>query len=471
MQGLGFVGFAVATAVAQATNSAGKHPYQVIGIDLPDKGQDGKIARIKRGLPPVASSDESINNALKQAVERGNLTATDNHKAYQLADIIIIDINLDINKCDPDDPTQTDFSYDNYDKAIRTIADNMKQTCLIIVETTVPPGTTEKFVLPRLKEGLQKRSLPTDQFGLAYAPERVMPGGKYLNSITNIHRIYAGINEQSSKRTEAFLSTYINTHEFPLSKLHSPTAAEMAKTLENSYRAANIAFIQEWTEFAELAEVDLFSVIEAIRQRPTHRNIMMPGAGVGGYCLTKDALLGDWGARHHYNYPSHLSQSIQAIKINDHMPKHTCKVLDNIATNRKIGKSILLGISYLGEVGDTRNTPAATLYDHISQHYETPKLHDPYLTCWEEKQLDINNILTPELTSDINTVIAVTRHTLYQSWTAEDWMQHFPSLKILIDANHIVSDYTAQQLAQKDIYLYGIGKGHWKSYNSNTQET
>ena len=105
----------------------------------------------------------------------------------------------------------------------------------------------------------------------------------------NNHRVMSGINPCSKDKIREFLETFTNTKEFPLYELHSTTAAETAKVLENSFRAMNIAFVQEWTEYAQDLNVDLFEVINAIRVRSTHQNLMFPGFGVGGYCLTKDS--------------------------------------------------------------------------------------------------------------------------------------------------------------------------------------
>ena len=133
-----------------------------------------------------------------------------------------------------------------------------------------------------------------------------MPGPSYLNSIVNFYRVYSGINKESRLKAREFFESFINTQDYPLSEVHSNTAAEMAKVLENSFRAMNIAFIQEWTEYAEKAGVNLFEVIEAIRIRPTHKNIMLPGFGVGGYCLTKDPLLADWSYQNMFHSEKNL---------------------------------------------------------------------------------------------------------------------------------------------------------------------
>ena len=132
----------------------------------------------------------------------------------------------------------------------------------------------------------------------------------------------------------------------------------MAKVLENSYRAANIAFIQEWTEYAEKAGVNLYDVINAIRVRSTHQNIMAPGFGVGGYCLTKDSLLADWSLNNLFKGNKHLDMSLNAININDLMPRYTFNLLKKEIKKIKNINLAIFGVSYLNDVVDTRFSPS-----------------------------------------------------------------------------------------------------------------
>ena len=111
-----------------------------------------------------------------------------------------------------------------------------------------------------------------------------------------------------------------STDEYPLTRLGNTHATEMAKVLENSYRAMNIAFMVEWSRFAEEAGVDIYEVVNAIRMRPTHKNIMLPGLGVGGYCLTKDPLLASWARMNLFGSDEPLDQSETGVHINDQMP-------------------------------------------------------------------------------------------------------------------------------------------------------
>ena len=150
----------------------------------------------------------------------------------------------------------------------------------------MPPGTCEKIIKPIIKDEFNRRNLDYEKIYIAHSYERVMPGPNYIDSIQNFYRVYSGVNEKVLIMLK-IPETIISTEKFPLM---STNATEMAKVLENSFRAMNIAFIVEWSRFAEEAKVNLYEVINAIRMRPTHKNIMLPGIGVGGYCLTKDPV-------------------------------------------------------------------------------------------------------------------------------------------------------------------------------------
>ena len=140
----------------------------------------------------------------------------------------------------------------------------------------------------------------------------------------------------------------------------------MAKVLENSFRAMNIAFIVEWSRFAEEAGVDIYEVVNAIRMRPTHKNIMLPGLGVGGYCLTKDPLLASWARTNFFGSKEKLVQSETGVYINDEMPRYAFEYLQSQYGDSFKGKKVLLlGVSYLNDVGDTRSTPVEGFYDHL----------------------------------------------------------------------------------------------------------
>ena len=216
------------------------------------------------------------------------------------------------------------------------IAHHIPEGTLLIIESTVPPGTCEKIIYPMIKDIFEKRSLNIDNFCLAHSYERVMPGKNYLSSIINFWRVFSGINKKSEKKCEEFLSKVINTDEYPpppppppLTCLQNTIASETGKILENSYRAVNIAFMEEWGRFAEHTGIDIYEIIDAIRMRPTHSNMRQPGFGVGGYCLTKDPLFAKIAARDIFKIDGHdFPFSSQSVNINSKMPKVTFRKIE-----------------------------------------------------------------------------------------------------------------------------------------------
>ena len=412
VQGLGFVGAVMSLVCANAIDG----DYAVIGVDLPRKDTFWKIKSINEGLFPVIASDPKIEKFYNIAKQKGNLLATFDSYAYTKADIIIVDINLDVAKESDFYGELNDFEVDltAFKKAMKAIGDNCKEDVLILIETTVPPGTSKKVAYPIIKECLIKRGLSVDKFKLGHSYERVMPGPNYIDSIQNFYRVYSGINEKSADSVEQFLKTIISTKEYPLTRLGSTNATEMAKVLENSYRAMNIAFAVEWSRFAEESGVNLYEVVDAIRMRPTHKNLMYPGIGVGGYCLTKDPLLASWSKQNLFEAKDGLDQSIKGVQINDKMPLYAYQFLKKEINNLNGKKILLLGVSYRSDVGDTRYTPVEPFYNYLIKDGAKIQLHDPYVRFWEEVGLEVGESIDKVFESELNIVVITTAHKEYK---------------------------------------------------------
>ena len=282
--------------------------------------------------------------------------ATCDPVAYKFADVIIVDINLDVQKEMGGDGTLRGFdvNLERFEEAIRTIGDYCKENVLVLVETTVPPGTCERVVKPVMNKSLAERGLSLEKYRLGHSYERVMPGPNYVDSIREYPRVFAGMDEASAVAVEAFLRTIIDTTQCELTKLDHTNATEMSKVLENSYRAVNIAFAVEWSRFAEEAGVDLYAIVNAIRKRSSHSNLMFPGIGVGGYCLTKDPLLASWSRKSFFESPTDLDMSVNGVSINDQMPIFAFSRLSKVFGDIRNRAILFLGVAYRGDVGDTR---------------------------------------------------------------------------------------------------------------------
>jgi UDP-N-acetyl-D-glucosamine dehydrogenase len=414
VQGLGFVGAVMALVCANALTEE----YAVIGIDLPSPNAYWKIQSINEGVFPIFASDPKIDEFYQLTRVKQNFYATYDPYCFSKADIIIVDINLDVDKKSNfnKDLEGYEVNLSGFQKAIESIGNNCKEDVLIVVETTVPPGTCQKIVKPIIKKCLKDRNLVDNKFRMGHSYERVMPGPDYIDSIQNFYRVYSGIDTVSADATELFLRTIISTEKYPLTRLGNTNATEMAKVLENSYRAMNIAFMVEWSRFAEEAGVNIYEIVNAIRMRPTHKNLMLPGIGVGGYCLTKDPLLASWARMNLFDSQNTLGQSEQGVKINDKMPLYSFEFLSKEYNKSFIKRKVLLlGVSYRSNVGDTRNTPVEYLHDYLVQSGSEVEVTDPYVEYWEEKDLNISSDFISLLKKEWDIIIFSTSHDEYKN--------------------------------------------------------
>ena len=412
VQGLGFVGAVMSLVCANAVAK----DYAVIGIDLPSKDSYWKIKSINEGVFPLIADDPKISEFFENTKNKGNFLATYDPLAYSYADTVIVDVNLDVQKKSYSSHKLKDFDVNlsSFKSAITTIGKNCKQDVMVLVETTVPPGTCANVVKPILEEELLKRGLSIKEYILGHSYERVMPGPEYIESIRSFPRVYSGVDARSADDIETFLKTIIDTEVCELTRLENTNATEIAKVLENSYRAMNIAFVVEWSRFAEEAGVDLYEIVNAIRVRKTHTNLMYPGIGVGGYCLTKDPLLASWSRKSFFGSDSDLKMSINSVSVNDQMPVYAFNRLVEIFGHLVNMNVIFLGVSYRGDIGDTRFTPVETLVDLVRKAGARVKLHDPFISYWQEQDCSVESELDEVLCLEPELVIISTGHSEYR---------------------------------------------------------
>ena len=413
VQGLGFVGSVMSIVVANAANER----FAVIGVDQDSERGRQTVDSLNSGVFPIVASDPKILQYYEASQRKGNFLATIDATAFAHADVIIVDINLDVQKQSDDEGALLGFDVDlgPFRSAIETIGRHCKPDALVLVETTVPPGTCDHVVAPTIRQALRDRGLGDQSIRIGHSYERVMPGPDYVDSIESYYRVYSGIDQQSADATEAFLRAIIRTDEYPLTRLGSTNSTEMAKVLENSYRAMNIAFAVEWSRMAEEAGVDLYEVVEAIRLRPTHANLMFPGIGVGGYCLTKDPLLASWSRSNLLGGSEGLQRSEMAVSINDQMPRYAFEFLERRYPRSLDGASVLLlGVSYRGDVGDTRFSPVEPFYLHLQRAGAMVGAHDPYVRDWPEVGIQPGAVLAESLTLAPELVVISAGHSMYR---------------------------------------------------------
>lgn len=452
VQGLGFVGAAMSTAIALVADDNGEPLYNVIGVDLPNELGQYRVDAINSGKFPFSISDKNLISSVEFVFKQGNLKATTDNNMYSSADIVVVDIQLDMPYLD-DHPK---LEFDGFKSAIQILGRHIQPGTLVLVETTVPPGTCEKVVVPTLCTELKKRDIDPKSIYIAHSYERVMPGNDYLASITDYWRVFAGYTKKAGDICEEFLKSVVNVDDFPLTRLSSTTASETAKVMENTYRATNIAFIDEWTKYAESIGIDLFEVVNAISKRPTHSNIRFPGLGVGGYCLTKDPIFAPAAAKQLFGKDLNFPFSQMAVRVNHDMPLHTVarlkSLMNGILSNRRL---LICGVSYRQDVGDTRYSPTETLVRELIEQKTNITCHDPYVTYWSELNMTLSVQLPKAI--DFDAVIFAVPHQQYRDLDLTSWGS---KNTLVLDASWVFSNEQRDAARAYGIRIESIGRGN-----------
>tara|TARA_B100000795_G_scaffold269977_1_gene261549 strand:+ start:12707 stop:14074 length:1368 start_codon:yes stop_codon:yes gene_type:complete len=448
--GMGYVGTAMATLIA-STKNVNKYKYFVTGIEQASKNGQIITKKINAGILPIEINDGNFKKKFLYASnKKKNLVCSNSVKDIKGSKIVIVSIN-----CDLQNKLNSNVNLKSFLSSIKTIAMNIDEDALMIVESTIPPGTCEKKIVPLISNVFKKRKIKKKNILLAYTYERVMPGDNYLNSIQNYWRVMSGINKESKLKCKNFLKEIINTKEYPLTELDSIRACELGKILENSYRSTNIAFIEEWSRFAEAMNVDIYKVIESIRLRPTHSNIRHPGFGVGGYCLTKDPLFGEYAAKKLWNIKNlKFPFSKQAMKVNDEMPLVTYNKIKTILKNKIKNKKILiLGMSYKENVGDLRSSPSIYFSNKCIEKNIKLFWHDPFVKIIPNKNL--TRIDKVKNFSKFDLVLFAVKHNLYKKINFD---KKLIKKTIIFDANYVLTNKQLDQIKKNQINFYSIGR-------------
>lgn len=486
--GMGFVGAVMAAVVADSTDASGKPGKFVIGMQRPSTRSFWKIALINRGLAPVKSEDPEVPEIIHRCVvEKLTLTASFTYKALSLADVVVVDVQCDYVKESLNDVSTGYVQMEELEKALEIIGETIQPHALVLIETTVPPGTTEQVAYPVIKKAFRMRNIASEPV-LAHSYERVMPGANYVKSIRNFWRVCSGINEESRDRVVKFLSEVIDTENFPLTCLERPMESETAKIVENSYRATILGFLNEWSLFAERNGVDLIKVIEAIKVRPTHSNMIFPGPGIGGYCLPKDGGLGVWAYKHLMGFEDELFKITPlAININDsralHVPELARDALRNMGRYIAASKVALLGASYREDVGDTRYSGSEIIVRRLVEMGAEVCVHDPYVDHWWEfeaqdtyptpgksrsrffrgqkklTQFRIADNITETL-QGADAVIFAVRHKPFLKLEPEDVVQATGGPAAIIDCFGVLDDDKIKRYFELGCEVKGLGRGH-----------
>ncbi len=486
VMGVGFVGAVMAAIVADTVDSKGKPSKFVIGMQRPSPRSYWKIPLLNRGVSPVKAEDPEVDPMIRRCVlDKKTLVATFTYDALQFADVVIVDVQLDYSKKDLGNVRTGHVEMTALEESFDIIAHRIKPDCLVLIETTVAPGTTEQVALPAMKKIFRQRSIKTDPL-LAHSYERVMPGRNYVASIRDFWRVCSGVNKEATKQVVKFLNEVLNTKKFPLTVLDRPIESETAKIVENSYRATTLAFLDEWSKFAEQNGVDIMKVIKAIRVRPTHNNMIFPGPGIGGYCLPKDGGLGIWAYRHILGFEDDLFKMTPlAIDINDTRALHAAQLVRDALRN--MGKPIasaeilVLGASYREDVGDTRYSGSEILIRRLAEMGAEIRVHDPYVDVWWEftkqdeypennksiffrnqkklKDLTVLKDMKKAL-HDIDVLVLAVRHEEYLNLDPDIVVKQSGKPIAVVDCFGILDDEKIKRYLQLGCEVKGLGRGH-----------
>jgi len=391
VMGVGFVGAVMAAIVADAKDEIGNNTKFVIGCQRPSIRSYWKIPVLNRGVSPVKAEDPEVQELIERTVlQSETLTATYNSDCLQFADCVVVDVQCDYSKHDLGDMRTGEVEMAALESTMKTIGDKVPPTALTLIETTVAPGTTEFVAWPILKKAFAKRGIKETPL-LSHSFERVMPGKEYVSSIRDFWRVCSGCTNEARDRVEKFLHEILNTENFPLTVMDRPIESETTKIVENSYRATILAYLNEWSLFAERNGVDLIKVINAIKVRPTHSNMIFPGPGIGGYCLPKDGGLGYWAYKHILGFDDGdrvFKITPTAIDINDtrslHVATLTRDALRNMSRYIAGSRVLLCGASYREDVGDTRYSGSEMVVRKLTEMGADMHVHDPYVDHWHE---------------------------------------------------------------------------------------
>lgn len=360
--GLGYVGLPVACVFAQAG-------YRVIGVDV----KEDRVATINKGHSPIEGEEPGLDDLLDKVVRANLFHATTHYTELAKTDVVCINVET---------PVGEDHKphYEALKAACRSLGPVMKPGMLIIVESTVAPGTTDTLVRPLLEEtsGLQANK----DFFLGACPERVMPG-KLLHNLLTVSRVCGGSTPETA---EVMAALYRKIVHADLDQTNIITA-ELVKTTENAYRDVQIAFANEVALICEANSADVWHVRELVNKSP-HRHMHLPGAGVGGHCIPKDP----WLLAHAVEKtPGESSVPLRLIPaaraINDSMPLHVANLALEALHEAKCpiekARIAVLGYAYLADSDDTRNSPSAILVEQLRETGADIVIHDPWVAEYQ----------------------------------------------------------------------------------------
>ncbi len=402
--GLGYVGLPLAVEFARSG-------FPVIGIEIDER----KAVAINEGKSYV---EDITDEELLEVVKGGLLRATTDYSEVRNADAIIITVPTPLSKTrDPD------LSY--IMSAIESIKPHLKEGHIIVLESTTYPGTTDEVVKPELEEtGLK---VGKDIF-LAFSPERINPGDKKWK-FKNTPKVLGGVDPLSTEIAAALYSEVLEH----LHVVSSARVAETAKLLENTFRAINIALVNELAIMCNLLGIDVWEVIDAAATKPFGFMKFTPGPGIGGHCIPIDPLYLSWKLKT-LNYNARMIEV--ASEINTNMPRYVVAriqdILNDMEKSVKGSRILVVGVAYKRDVSDTRESPALDVMALLEEKGAVVEYHDPLVpsvSIGERSYSSVN--LNPESTAKYDLVVITTDHS------SIDWDMLRKYAKVIFDTKNV----------------------------------
>jgi len=382
--GLGYVGLPFAVEKA-------KVGFKIIGIDRNEK----RVEQINKGENYIQDvKDEE----LKELVKKGLIKAVSNFEVIKDLDVVVIAVPTPLTK-----NLTPDIQY--IVNVTNEISNYITPGKLISLESTTYPGTTEEIMLPILeKSGLKVEK----DFYLVHSPERVDPGNKRYTT-KNTNKVVGGVGPDSIEVAVAFYSATI-LHVVPVS---SAKAAELVKVFENTYRAVNIALVNELTMLCDRMDLNVWEVLDAAFTKPFGIMPFYPGPGVGGHCIPLDPHYLEWKAKE-VNFNTHFIAL--AGEINRKMPEYVLdkawRVLNKLGIAFSKAKILILGVAYKKDIDDYRESPAMDVIKVFKKNGANLEYHDPYIPSFSEHGIEMTGKeLTENLLKESDLTVIITEHT------------------------------------------------------------
>ncbi len=383
--GLGYVGLPFAVEKA-------KVGFKVLGIEH----NPIRAGRVNAGDNYIGDVD---NAELKQLVSEGLITATTSYDRLPECDVIVICVPTPLDK-----NLAPDLQYVR--SVTMEVAAKLRPGQLVSLESTTYPGTTEEVMLPILEQASGLRV--NQDFFLAHSPERVDPGNKRYTT-KNTHKVVGGVGPESLEVAVAFYSATIK-HVVPVS---CAKAAELCKVYENTFRAVNIAMVNELTKLCDRMDVNVWEVLDAAYTKDFGIMPFYPGPGVGGHCIPIDPHYLEWKAKE-YNFSTEFIAL--AGRMNRSMPEFTvdkaARVLNDAGKPMRGSKIVMMGIAYKADLDDWRESPAIDVYQLLVGRGAQVTVVDSWVEEFEtHDRLAIKTTpYTDSLVADADLVIVTTQH-------------------------------------------------------------